>query len=399
MSYQTTIQHLPLETLVRVAQYVRRLDRYDDHHNRLAQVDKGFRIASFLVHPGDTLSRFQTEVTLCRGLSDPMRVLYLRSLFLMIGITPSTLHLVLTLIDLSTLRILALDDPGDLLPTIAADFSNLERPLGFESFTLHTRGVEDPNSWQFLQQIVNSLAGAPIKQLVLKTESNNAQHHHLRFNKTLDLLVSISISSVFVLDDLTTATPNLVTLTIDHGRRIATDLYPMHHILLPNLSIQWVGDCWAESISSLPLATRNTLHSLDIRSFANHISDTIPTLLPYIPNLKIIRLRPWTFDANKTDDFPTLATLKSILTQCTSLTRVDIPLLYYDADELIQEIRSCSSLESVSFVLGNSKDEYELARVRRETHKLVSLRGVWNVFSEIKDWAWLEEDTEEQGED
>ncbi|KAJ3043573.1 hypothetical protein HDV00_004673 [Rhizophlyctis rosea] len=361
MSYRTTVQHLPLEDLVRIAGYVRRFDIYDRHHQRLARVDRGFRTASFLLHPGDTLSEFRTESALLVGLKDPQRIMHLRSLTLMTGPgAPFNRH-VLNVINVSALRVLSLDDNGDLLPIIAAGFSQVKKRFQLQTFTLYTAGIADPQLWPDLQHVTDALAGSPLCELVLTSDADVpevASHCHLNLSDTFHLLESVTLTSQFVFDDLAASAPNLRTLTIDHGKRADTIPYPTDHIAIANLDeFAYVGDGWVEAISNLPSSTRDTLKSLNIRSYQNNLNDNLASLLPHIRHIQNFRICP---------------------------RSVDVPLYDYNPDGLIEAIKLCASVEGVSLVLAKKSEDYEVARVRRETRTPVGFRGVWDLDREIK---------------
>ncbi|KAJ3043609.1 hypothetical protein HDV00_004710 [Rhizophlyctis rosea] len=399
MALPTTVQHLPLESLVRISFYVRNFDPYDNQFHLLSTVDKGFRIAMFMTDPGDTLSRFWREGAIYCALQDLNRVKHLRYLSLISAPSYNILESVLNTINLSNLRVLRLDDDGSILPTVAAAFGSVLKPLGFEEFTLKTASVVDPTTWATLQQIVNELSGCRLCKLELTSDGNVIDYCHLHLNAPFDLLVSVTLAPVFVIDDIANQAPNLRTLTVNANKRCMTQWYPMNHLILEHLEeIFWIGDGWTASLSSLPLHTRDRLKSINVRNHTDNINDNILSLIPAIPHIQRICIRPWVYQDINTNDYPTIPTITEIFKSCQQLTQINCPVTSYDPYGLVDAIKECAALESVSFVTDTDRPDYELAYVREATRTVVSLRVVWDLNRPIRDPEELSEADDEEEE-
>ncbi|KAJ3043612.1 hypothetical protein HDV00_004713 [Rhizophlyctis rosea] len=338
-----------------------------------------FREAAFMTPPGDTLKNFWSESALEAALSCQYRIRHLRTLSLISNPCVEIIDLVFSQIRIPQLRTLALKDcgtennhkEGQILQAICGHLANASRPLALEKFTIDTDTFAHPSSTHLYTTLLESLADAPLKELAILSARNVSELCPANFNNTIHNLMSLTITSILDLEDLSTAAPNLNTLTINTDCRVVTEPYPLQNVFLPSLStIVWCA---------------TAVKHISISNNRNNFNQNFLKIHKHFPTLQSLVIRPYLLFSHSTTTYPTLDTVAELFKVCKELTKLDTVLKTFDKAKVIELCTARPTLKVLGFILADRTPPYGLAEIRSKTGVRLFLRGAWDP------WKVLEE--------
>ncbi|KAJ3045186.1 hypothetical protein HDV00_011056 [Rhizophlyctis rosea] len=396
-----SVSSLPSHLLMDIIKYVK-LQSPETHHRRyyvgvdffLAQVSKAWRFATFKL-TGDTLNSFfhHEEYTLPFG--DPLRVQLLRTLSLVLNSSFDTYQRVFSQINVTNLQEVRLLEPGvwggnrdrRIIECVANAFANAEKPLRLQKFDLESASLDQTTSFQGL---LDSLQGAPLQKLSLQDLFDERSiRYHFRLNALHQKLTTLDLAQSIVLDDLTSAAPNLQSLFLLWGGDGNEGTYPMANVVLPNLRrVYWDGHNWADSLLTLPPATLSVIKELDVdMNNSDTLVSCITKVLPHTRTLESFSIAYYKmYKAGLDEDLPSLQTLVYLVsTTSPDLRRISIPVNEYDPDVLITMLQNKPSLRKVELFTDMHRRKYETSRIRAATGAEVVVRSMFGTELERPD--------------
>ncbi|KAJ3035059.1 hypothetical protein HDV00_004346 [Rhizophlyctis rosea] len=418
-----SIDSLPLHILMDVFKYVKlhfpptyipRHSVYNDLEDSsdvvavdfiLTQVCKAWRFAFFKL-TGDTLAIFFYHGNYTLGLSDPLRVQLLRSLFLLSRPTLDTYDRVFHQINVTNLQKVFFRDAvsynqgrarAAIIERIANAFTSAKKHLCLKKFFLETENLNDANVGPSLQALLDSLKEAPIEEFFLQDRTYYLSSRcHLRFNTVHEKLTTIKLSDSFIFDDLAAAAPNLQSFSLlgegelEEGEVIG--LYPMTNVVLPKLrKLWWNGNNWADSLITLPPVTLSAIKEINIFMYNDDtITTSLTKLLPHTRSLESLTLAYYKQHKGAGNGVPDMQTLSNIIrTTSATLRHISLPVSYDNPDALLTMLQNKPSLRKV-----------ELFSSRLRIRGLARIRAVTGVDVDVKDLGGFElrevEDEDEQ---
>ncbi|KAJ3036901.1 hypothetical protein HDV00_002246 [Rhizophlyctis rosea] len=408
-----TIYSLPLPLLMNILDLVKLAAPARRRRNigvdfYLAQVCKTWRIATFKLNPGDALNPFLYHGEYKLGL-DPLRVQLLRS----ICISAGACQRVFPKIDITNLQEVHLSGTGSwhrysgggkTLEYITTAFANAEKPLRLKTFSFDVGNLGDATSRRALQALLDTFQGAPLEDLTLEGGRDDDIHkqdlntrHHFCLNATYNALTSLHLSESIAFDDLSSAAPNLESLSL-HGSAWGDQsavCYPMQSLILPKLrKINYDGDAWGNGILTLPLSTISVIKELELNMHnTENLVSYITIILARAQSLERFTLTFYQMYKEGYGDLPTIQTLSQILqTTSPTLRRLTIPVEDYDPDTVIAMLLNKPSLQEVELFTRAKMARYEVAKV-------CELTGVDFVLSDMMEEEVVDEvDSEEPGQ-
>ncbi|KAJ3042797.1 hypothetical protein HDV00_006617 [Rhizophlyctis rosea] len=383
----------------------------------LAQVCRSWRLAAFKSHAGDSFhirNMYASDEELLQGytvfLQDPLRVACLRTLDLTQGRTAplSVFQLVLRNVDVSKLQNVDLtslqcgtqEETEETLNCIVDAFMQAPKPLRLKFLSITAEG-DQQKVIPRLQQLLHTLKHAPLEEVDIDyIPTTECPFSHLSFDTIHRKLRKITITRNVILDDISTAAPNLYFLDLgqDSSLCLGAGQYPLSDFPpLPSLrEINWISDGMYH-LDTLPphiLSNLTSIGSYNAHGRFDLCLDRIESLLQLYPNITTFAHE---YDMLSRPDvhWIDLEDLRRFLKNIKSKLKVlSVGVSDWDADLVALALREMPSLVEVQLTTGGDVYREDLAYIRAQT-------GIAELYLRRRDnmWVDLDEDNEEHWEE